>query len=98
MGSLRRKVLATPPPDGLSQWSGCRSQKVLWCCSELGLVFEPIDAGNEFGVTNTPAYRVLRRPVRRLRNRVENERSILRPLFEPISGRLHRMRPNRIYS
>jgi glutathione S-transferase len=34
-------------------------QKVLWCCRELGLDFEQIDAGNDFGVTNTPAYRAL---------------------------------------
>jgi glutathione S-transferase len=31
-------------------------QKVLWCCGELGLDFERIDAGNEFGVTKTPEY------------------------------------------
>jgi len=34
-------------------------QKVLWCCGELGLEFERIDAGNDFGITNTPAYRAL---------------------------------------
>ena len=34
-------------------------QKVLWCCGELDLEFERIDAGNHFGVTNTPDYRVL---------------------------------------
>lgn len=34
-------------------------QKVLWCCGELGLEFERIDAGNDYGVTNTPAYRAL---------------------------------------
>jgi glutathione S-transferase len=34
-------------------------QKVLWCCSELGLDFERIDAGNEFGVTGSAAYRAL---------------------------------------
>jgi glutathione S-transferase len=34
-------------------------QKVLWCCRELDLEFERIDAGNDFGVTNTPAYRTL---------------------------------------
>ena len=32
-------------------------QKVLWCCSELGLAFERIDAGLQFGVNNTPEYR-----------------------------------------
>ena len=34
-------------------------QKVLWCCGELGLQYDRIDAGNEFGVTKTPEYRVL---------------------------------------
>ena len=32
-------------------------QKVLWCCGELRLPFERIDAGMEFGVNNTPEYR-----------------------------------------
>ena len=31
-------------------------QKVLWCCHELGLDYERIDAGNNFGVTDTPRY------------------------------------------
>src|SRR5258705_2104404 len=31
-------------------------QKVLWCCQELGLDYERIDAGNNFGVTDTPEY------------------------------------------
>jgi glutathione S-transferase len=34
-------------------------QKVLWCCGELGLQYDRIDAGNEFGVTKTLQYRVL---------------------------------------
>jgi glutathione S-transferase len=34
-------------------------QKVLWCCGELGLQYDRIDAGNEFGVTKTPQYHVL---------------------------------------
>ena len=34
-------------------------QKVLWCCGELGLQYERIDAGNDFGVTGTPEYRAL---------------------------------------
>lgn len=34
-------------------------QKVLWCCGELGLEYERIDAGNDFGVTGTPEYRAL---------------------------------------
>ena len=31
-------------------------QKVLWCCGELGLKYERIDAGMQFGVNNTPEY------------------------------------------
>ena len=31
-------------------------QKVLWCCSELGLDYERIDAGLHFGVNKTPEY------------------------------------------
>ena len=34
-------------------------QKVLWCCGELGLRYERIDAGNQFGLTKTPEYRAL---------------------------------------
>jgi glutathione S-transferase len=34
-------------------------QKVLWCCGELGLDYERIDAGLQFGVNNTPEYRAL---------------------------------------
>jgi glutathione S-transferase len=34
-------------------------QKVLWCCGELGLQYDRVDAGNEFGVTKTPQYRGL---------------------------------------
>jgi glutathione S-transferase len=34
-------------------------QKVLWCCGELDLHYDRIDAGNEFGVTKTPEYRAL---------------------------------------
>lgn len=32
-------------------------QKVLWCCSELNIPFERIDAGMQFGVNNTPEYK-----------------------------------------
>jgi len=34
-------------------------KKVLWCCEELGLKFERVDAGMQFGVVNTPEYRRL---------------------------------------
>ncbi|HZN24469.1 MAG TPA: glutathione S-transferase family protein [Burkholderiales bacterium] len=34
-------------------------QKVLWCCGELGLPFERIDAGMQFGVNDTPEYRAM---------------------------------------
>lgn len=31
-------------------------QKVLWCCHELSLDYERIDAGSDFGVTDTPEF------------------------------------------
>jgi glutathione S-transferase len=31
-------------------------QKVLWCCGELDLKYERVDAGGKFGVNNTPEY------------------------------------------
>jgi glutathione S-transferase len=34
-------------------------QKVLWCCDELGLPFERIDAGMQFGRVNDPEYLAL---------------------------------------
>ena len=34
-------------------------QKVLWCCAELDLPFERIDAGMAFGIVETPEYRAL---------------------------------------
>lgn len=34
-------------------------QKVLWCCTELGLPYERIDAGMQFGVNNTPEFRAM---------------------------------------
>ncbi|MHB1303813.1 MAG: glutathione S-transferase family protein [Acidiphilium sp.] len=34
-------------------------QKVLWCCDELGIPFERIDAGMAFGQVDTPAYRAM---------------------------------------
>jgi glutathione S-transferase len=34
-------------------------QKVLWSCAELGLEFERVDAGLEFGVNKTPEYLAL---------------------------------------
>lgn len=34
-------------------------QKVLWCCAELGLPYERIDAGMQFGVNNTPEFRAM---------------------------------------
>jgi glutathione S-transferase len=50
------------PIEMLKIWGRANSinvQKVLWCCDELGLQYDRIDAGNEFGVTKTPKYRVL---------------------------------------
>lgn len=31
-------------------------QKVVWCADELGLTYERIDAGRDFGLVNTPEY------------------------------------------
>lgn len=46
----------------LKIWGRCNSinvQKVLWCCAELNLPFERIDAGMKFGVNNTEEYRAM---------------------------------------
>ena len=34
-------------------------QKVLWCCAELDLKYDRVDAGGKFGVNNTPEYLAL---------------------------------------
>lgn len=34
-------------------------QKVVWCCAELDLPFERIDAGLAFGVNDTPEYKAM---------------------------------------
>jgi len=34
-------------------------QKVLWCCEEMQLQYQRLDAGGSFGVINTPQYRAL---------------------------------------
>lgn len=34
-------------------------QKVLWCCGELGLEYERIEAGLAFGVNDTPEYKAM---------------------------------------
>jgi len=34
-------------------------KKALWCAEELGLKYERIDAGMQFGVVNTPEYRAM---------------------------------------
>ena len=34
-------------------------QKVLWCCTELGLEYQREDVGGKFGGTDTPEYRAL---------------------------------------
>ncbi|HTH75721.1 MAG TPA: glutathione S-transferase [Trinickia sp.] len=46
----------------LNIWGRANSvnvQKVLWCCDELGLPFERVDAGLQFGRVNDPDYREL---------------------------------------
>jgi glutathione S-transferase len=35
------------------------TQKVLWCCDELGIVYEREDVGREFGRNHEPAYLAL---------------------------------------
>jgi len=39
--------------------SSVNVQKVLWCCEEIGLAYQRIDAGGAFGVVGTPQYRKL---------------------------------------
>jgi glutathione S-transferase len=36
--------------------SSINVQKVLWCCAEMNLQYERVDAGGKFGVNNTPDY------------------------------------------
>jgi glutathione S-transferase len=36
--------------------SSVNVQKVVWCADEMGLAYERIDAGGQFGVNGTPAY------------------------------------------
>ena len=46
----------------LTIWGNADSinvQKVLWCCEEIGLAYERIDAGRAFGVVDTPRFRAL---------------------------------------
>ena len=39
--------------------SSINVRKVVWCAQELGLAFERVDAGRNFGIVQTPAYRAL---------------------------------------
>jgi glutathione S-transferase len=44
----------------LTIWGNADSinvQKVLWCCEEVGVAYERIDAGRHYGVINTPEFR-----------------------------------------
>jgi glutathione S-transferase len=34
-------------------------QKVLWSCAEMGVKFDRVDAGMQFGVNNTPEYKAM---------------------------------------
>lgn len=36
--------------------SSLNVQKVVWCANELGVAYERIDAGRQFGIVGTPAY------------------------------------------
>ena len=39
--------------------SSINVRKVVWCAQELALMFDRVDAGRDFGVVQTPAYRAL---------------------------------------
>ncbi|MBV9890051.1 MAG: glutathione S-transferase [Rhizobacter sp.] len=39
--------------------SSINVRKVVWCAQELGLAFERVDAGRDFGIVQTPEYRAL---------------------------------------
>src|SRR4051794_23979935 len=46
--------------QGLVIWGRDNSvnvQKVLWCCEEIGVPYQRIDAGGNHGVVNTASYR-----------------------------------------
>lgn len=46
----------------LKLWGNADSvnvQKVMWCCEEIGLPYQRIDAGRHFGVVHTPGFRKL---------------------------------------
>ncbi len=46
----------------LTIWGNADSinvQKVLWCCEEIALPYDRIDAGRHYGVVNTPEFRAL---------------------------------------
>ncbi len=46
----------------LTIWGRANSsnvQKVLWCCDELGVRYQRIDAGRSFGRTDAPEYRAM---------------------------------------
>lgn len=34
-------------------------EKVLWACEEMGIAYERVDAGGQFGIVDTPEYRAL---------------------------------------
>jgi glutathione S-transferase len=81
-------------------------QKVLWCCGELGLEFERIDAGNNFGVTGTAAYLAHRAGKGLLfpadtKTRFDAERwmdwqaTVFWPALRPLFIQLIRTRPSR---
>jgi len=48
--------------DKVCVWGRTNSvnvQKVLWCCDELGVPFDRIDAGLQYGKLDTPEYRAM---------------------------------------
>ena len=34
-------------------------EKVLWACEEMGIAYQRVDAGGQFGVVDTPEYRAM---------------------------------------
>jgi glutathione S-transferase len=59
--SPQDEAIVRRDPDAMLEiWGRTTSsnvQKVLWCCSELGLEYRRYDAGREFGLVDTEEYR-----------------------------------------
>ena len=42
--------------DNLGKKNSVNVQKVLWCCEEIAVEYQRIDAGGDFGIVKTPQY------------------------------------------